>query len=79
MSVCPSGTFLGNVILSVPIQDKCLKFKVKIPPNNEHLFYIFSRLSDGNSFATYGSTHPCSEYNDDMMCLVSTTHTLSIL
>ena len=38
----------GNVIFPAPIQDKCLKFLVKIHPTNDHLFYNhFVRLSVG--------------------------------
>ena len=33
--------FGGNVIFSVAVHDKCLKFQVKIDLTNKHLFYNF--------------------------------------
>ncbi len=50
---------LRNVIFSAPIQDKYLKFLVKIPLTNDHLFsnnFVCLSISLGNSFATYGRT-----------------------
>ncbi len=36
--------FEGNVIFSALFQDRCLKFLVKIPLNNDYLFYFFFHL-----------------------------------
>ena len=48
------------MVFSAPIQDKSLKFMVKISLTNEYLFYNqFFHLPVSDSFAYYGRTHPC--------------------